>query len=185
MTFKDACNSKCNQTGDGRVVHLSNLGTEITEVTSDDETAVCNLGSINLARHLTTGEDGTPAVDWQKLRETVRTAVPFLDRVTDLTFYPSQEAAASNPRWRPVGLGVMGLQDVFFALRLPFDSAAARELSTRLAEEISLTAREASAELAANSGPPPEFARTRAAAGQLQPDLWGAPVTQPERWEQL
>jgi ribonucleoside-diphosphate reductase alpha chain len=185
MTFKDACNEKCNQTGDGRVVHLSNLCTEITEVTSDEETAVCNLGSINLARHLAAGQDGTPAVDWRKLRETVRTAVPFLDRVIDLTFYPSQEAAASNPRWRPVGLGVMGLQDVFFALRLPFDSAAARELSTRISEEIYLTALEASADLAAESGPHPEFARTRAAAGRLQPDLWGAEVTQHERWAAL
>ncbi|HEX3512521.1 MAG TPA: ribonucleoside-diphosphate reductase subunit alpha [Trebonia sp.] len=185
MTFKDACNEKCNQTGDGHLVHLSNLCTEITEVTSDDETAVCNLGSINLARHLAAGQDGTSAVDWRKLRETVRTAVPFLDRVIDLTFYPSQEAAASNPRWRPVGLGVMGLQDVFFALRLPFDSAAARELSTRISEEVYLTALEASADLAAESGPHPEFARTRAAAGRLQPDLWGAEVTQHERWAAL
>jgi len=186
MTFKDACNAKCNQTGaDGRVVHLSNLCTEITEVTTDTETAVCNLGSVNLARHLTTGPNGTPTVDWAQLRETVRIAVPFLDRVIDLTFYPSDEAAASNPRWRPVGLGVMGLQDVFFALRLPFDSADARELSARIAEEIYLTALEASAELAAESGPHPEFASTRAAAGQLQPDLWGAPVTQPERWAAL
>ncbi len=185
MTFKDACNSKCNQTGEGRVVHLSNLCTEITEVTSDEETAVCNLGSINLARHLAAGHDGTPAIDWRKLRETVRTALAFLDRVIDLTFYPSQEAAASNPRWRPVGLGVMGLQDVFFALRLPFDSAAARALSTRISEEIYLTALEASAGLAAESGPHPEFARTRAAAGRLQPDLWGAEVTQHERWAAL
>ena len=186
MTFKDACNEKCNQTGEsGRVVHLSNLCTEITEVTSDDETAVCNLGSVNLARHLTVGPGGSPEVDWARLRDTVRTAVPFLDRVIDLTYYPSQEAAASNPRWRPVGLGVMGLQDVFFALRLPFDSAAARELSTRLSEEIYLTALEASAALAAASGPHPEFARTRAAAGRQQPDLWGAEVTQPERWAAL
>jgi len=192
MTFKDACNAKCNQTtecnqtgGDGRVVHLSNLCTEITEVTSDDETAVCNLGSINLARHLATGPDGTPWVDWERLRDTVRTAVPFLDRVIDLTFYPSEQAAASNPRWRPVGLGVMGLQDVFFALRLPFDSPAARELSARISEEIYLTALEVSAGLAAESGPHPEFARTRAAAGQLQPDLWGAAVTQHERWAAL
>jgi ribonucleoside-diphosphate reductase alpha chain len=186
MTFKDACNAKCNQTGaSGRVVHLSNLCTEITEVTSDTETAVCNLGSINLARHLTTGPNGTPDVDWAKLRDTVRTAVPFLDRVIDLTFYPSGEAAASNPRWRPVGLGVMGLQDVFFALRLPFDSPAARELSARISEETYLTALEASAELATENGPHPEFARTRAAAGQLQPDLWGASVTQHERWAAL
>jgi ribonucleoside-diphosphate reductase alpha chain len=186
MTFKDACNAKCNQTGEsGRVVHLSNLCTEITEVTSDDETAVCNLGSINLARHLAAGTDGTAEVDWAKLRDTVRAAVPFLDRVIDLTYYPSEQAAASNPRWRPVGLGVMGLQDVFFALRLPFDSAAARELSARISEEIYLTALEVSADLAAESGPHPEFARTRAAAGLLQPDLWGAEVTQPGRWAAL
>jgi len=186
MTFKDACNAKCNQTAAaGHVVHLSNLCTEITEVTSDTETAVCNLGSINLARHLTRGADGGSQVDWAKLRDTVRTAVPFLDRVIDLTFYPSEQAAASNPRWRPVGLGVMGLQDVFFALRLPFDSAQARELSARLAEEIYLTALEASADLAAEHAPHPEFARTRAAAGRLQPDLWGAEVTQADRWAAL
>jgi ribonucleoside-diphosphate reductase alpha chain len=186
MTFKDACNAKCNQTGAaGHVVRLSNLCTEITEVTSDAETAVCNLGSINLARHLIRGADGGWQVDWAKLRDTVRTAVPFLDRVIDLTFYPSEQAAASNPRWRPVGLGVMGLQDVFFALRLPFDSPEARELSARLAEEIYLTALEASAGLAAEYGPHPEFARTRAAAGRLQPDLWGAEVSQPDRWAAL
>ncbi len=130
MTFKDASNAKCNQTGDGGdggdVVHLSNLCTEITEVTTDAETAVCNLGSINLAKHLTAGpRTARRQVDWAKLRQTVRTAVPFLDRVIDLTFYPSDQAAASNPGWRPVGLGVMGLQDVFFALRLPFDSPEA------------------------------------------------------------
>jgi ribonucleoside-diphosphate reductase alpha chain len=186
MTFKDACNAKCNQTAEpGAVVHLSNLCTEITEVTSDDQTAVCNLGSVNLARHLATGPGGTPEVDWGKLRDTVRTAVPFLDRVIDLTYYPSEQAAASNPRWRPVGLGVMGLQDLLFALRLPFDAPQARDLSARIAEEIYLTALEASAELAAEHGPHPEFARTRAAAGRLQPDLWGADVTQPERWAAL
>ncbi|HBW21159.1 MAG TPA: ribonucleoside-diphosphate reductase subunit alpha, partial [Actinobacteria bacterium] len=166
MTFKDASNAKCNQTGQaGNVVHLSNLCTEITEVSTDAETAVCNLGSVNLARHLTAGPDGTLAVNWAKLRDTVRRVVPFLDRVIDLTFYPAAEAAASNPRWRPVGLGVMGLQDVLFALRLPFDSEAARELSARIAEEIYLTALEASADLAAEHGPHPAFGDTRAAAG--------------------
>jgi ribonucleoside-diphosphate reductase alpha chain len=183
MTFKDASNAKCNQTAAaGNVVHLSNLCTEITEVTTDAETAVCNLGSINLARHLTVGEDGGRQVDWIKLRDTVRTAVPFLDRVIDLTYYPSDEAAASNPKWRPVGLGVMGLQDVFFALRLPFDAPEARELSARIAEEIYLSALEVSAELAAEYGPHPQYERSRAFAGQLQPDLWGAEVTQAERW---
>jgi ribonucleoside-diphosphate reductase alpha chain len=189
MTFKDACNAKCNQTGTaGHVVHLSNLCTEITEVTTDTETAVCNLGSVNLARHLAPGKDGVIQVDWDKLRDTVRTAVPFLDRVIDLTFYPSEQAAGSNPRWRPVGLGVMGLQDVFFALRLPFDSAQARELSARIAEEIYLTALEVSAGLAAEHGPHPAFPGTRAATGQLQPDLWpagGAACIQAGRWKAL
>jgi ribonucleoside-diphosphate reductase alpha chain len=178
MTFKDTSNRLCNQTArPGNVVHLSNLCTEIIEVSSDTETAVCNLGSINLAAHLA-GDD----LDWDRLRETVRTAVTFLDRVIDINYYPTPQAAASNPRWRPVGLGMMGLQDVFFALRMPFDSAPARELSTRIAEEIYLTALETSAELAERFGAHPAYPETRAAAGQLQPDLWGVTGTQTARW---
>jgi ribonucleoside-diphosphate reductase alpha chain len=181
MTFKDAANRTCNQTGrPGNVVHLSNLCTEIIEVSSDAETAVCNLGSVNLAAHL-----AGDAMDWEKLRTTVRTAVHFLDRVIDINFYPSEQAAASNPRWRPVGLGLMGLQDVFFALGLPFDSPEAKELSTRIAEEMYLTALEVSAALAAEHGAHPAFAETRAAAGRLQPDLWGVVPTQTERWDRL
>ncbi|GGM68149.1 ribonucleoside-diphosphate reductase [Thermopolyspora flexuosa] len=178
MTFKDTANRRCNQTGrPGNVVHLSNLCTEIIEVSSDAETAVCNLGSVNLAAHL-----GGDDIDWPRLRETVRTATVFLDRVIDLNHYPTPQAAASNARWRPVGLGVMGLQDVFFALRLPFDSAAARELSTRIAEEIYLTALETSADLAERYGPHSAFPETRAAQGLLQPDLWGVTPTQTARW---
>ena len=186
MTFKDACNARCNQTAAaGNVVHLSNLCTEIIEVSSDAETAVCNLGSVNLARHLTTGTGGRVEVDWARLRQTVRTAVPFLDRVIDIGYYPSEQAAASNPRWRPVGLGVMGLQDVLFALRLPFDSDQARELSAAIAEEIYLTALETSADLASEHGPHPAFSQTRAAAGVLQQDLWGVPGTRAKRWRAL
>lgn len=181
MTFKDAANRLCNQTAEpGNVVHLSNLCTEIIEVSSDAETAVCNLGSVNLAAHLTDG-----GVDWERLRATVRTAVTFLDRVIDINYYPTPQAAASNPRWRPVGLGLMGLQDVFFALRLPFDSPAARELSTRISEELYLTALETSAELARRFGAHPAYGQTRAARGQLQPDLWGVEGTQTARWAEL
>ncbi|MEV5554733.1 ribonucleoside-diphosphate reductase subunit alpha [Nonomuraea wenchangensis] len=179
MTFKDAANRLCNQAAEpGNVVHLSNLCTEIIEVSSDAETAVCNLGSVNLAAHVT--EDG---VDWERLRATVRTAVTFLDRVIDINYYPSEQAAASNPRWRPVGLGVMGLQDVFFALRLPFDSPEAKELSTRLAEEIYLSALETSAGLAERFGAHPAYDQTWAARGRLQQDLWGVTGTQAERWD--
>ncbi|GAA4457737.1 ribonucleoside-diphosphate reductase subunit alpha [Phytohabitans houttuyneae] len=181
MTFKDPSNRLSNQTGEpGNTIHLSNLCTEILEVNSDDETAVCNLGSINLGAHVTA--DG---VDWEKLRATVATAVVFLDRVIDLNYYPSAQAAASNPRWRPVGLGLMGLQDAFFTLRLPFDSAPARELSTRVQEEIFLTALETSAGLAEEHGPHPAYPQTRAAGGALHPDLWGVEPTQTERWAAL
>ncbi|MFC0437825.1 ribonucleoside-diphosphate reductase subunit alpha [Kutzneria buriramensis] len=181
MTFKDTSNRTCNQTAErGNVVHLSNLCTEILEVTSDTETAVCNLGSVNLGAHVL-GE----GMDWERLRETVRTAVTFLDRVIDINYYPTEPAGRSNPRWRPVGLGVMGLQDVFFKLRLDFDSEQARELSTRIAEEIYLTALETSADLAASAGAHPSFAETRAARGDLQPDLWGVTPTQSERWTRL
>jgi ribonucleoside-diphosphate reductase alpha chain len=181
MTFKDRSNALSNQTGEpGNTIHLSNLCTEILEVNNDDETAVCNLGSINLGAHVTV--DG---VDWEKLRETVRTAVVHLDRVIDINYYPSQQAAASNPRWRPVGLGLMGLQDAFFTLRLPFDSAEAKELSTRVQEEIFLTALEVSADLAASSGPHPSYPETRAAKGDLHHELWGAQVTQTGRWAAL
>ncbi|MEU9509145.1 ribonucleoside-diphosphate reductase subunit alpha [Micromonospora sp. NPDC048170] len=181
MTFKDAANRLCNQTAEpGNVVHLSNLCTEIVEVSSDAETAVCNLGSVNLAAHLTGG-----GIDWERLRATVRTAVTYLDRVIDINYYPTPQAAASNPRWRPVGLGLMGLQDVFFALRLPFDSPAARELSTRISEELYLTALETSADLAQRLGAHPAYGQTRAARGQLQPDLWGVAGTQAARWTAL
>ncbi len=185
MTFKDASNAKCNQTLlDANVVHLSNLCTEITEVTSNDETAVCNLGSINLAQHIRYGE-GEPSLDIEKLRNTVRTAVVFLDRVIDINFYPSVEAGRSNPQWRPVGLGLMGLQDLFFTLGIPFDSKAAIELSTSISEEIYLTALETSCSLAEEFGSFPRFDQSRTSRGMLQQDLWNESGTQANRWALL
>ncbi|KFL36005.1 ribonucleoside-diphosphate reductase subunit alpha [Arenimonas donghaensis] len=181
MTFKDKCNRASNQTAKtGNVIHLSNLCTEILEVTSAEETAVCNLGSINLGQHL--GEHG---FDFDKLADTVRLAVRQLDRVIDLNFYPIESARRGNLRWRPVGLGCMGLQDVFFRLRLPFDSAPARTLSARIAEAIYFHALEASCELAQERGRHPNFADTRAATGELQFDAWGVQPSQPERWDAL
>jgi ribonucleoside-diphosphate reductase alpha chain len=181
MTFKDRCNSTCNQTATPKaVVHLSNLCTEILEVTSATESAVCNLGSVNLARHLNGQE-----FDFDKLAHTVELAVRQLDRVIDLNFYPIADARTSNLHWRPVGLGVMGLQDVFFALRLPFDAPAARELSRRIAEEIYFQALRTSCDLARRRGAYPGFKDSRAAAGQLQFDLWQVPPSRPGRWEAL
>jgi ribonucleoside-diphosphate reductase alpha chain len=208
MTFKDKSNLACNQTAKpGRAVHLSNLCTEILEVTSTNETAVCNLGSINLARHLSSdplphgarhassdplprdaGEGwggGSLHFDFEKLAHTVQIAVRQLDRVIDLNFYPIANARASNLRWRPVGLGVMGLQDVFFQLRLPFDSDAARELSTRIAETIYYHALRTSMELAQELGPHDAFAETRAARGELQFDAWGVEPSSALQWAEL
>lgn len=181
MTFKDHSNKKANQTGkNGNVIHLSNLCTEILEVTSNNETAVCNLGSVNLARHVVNGE-----FDFDKLGRTVRSAVKYLDRVIDINFYPIPKAQSSNQRWRPVGLGVMGLQDALFMMKLPFDSEKARELSTRVQEEIYFHALSTSAELAVTEGAHATFADTKAAAGDLQFDLWGVKPTDAKRWETL
>jgi len=181
MTFKDKSNRACNQTAQpNAVVHLSNLCTEILEVTTHSETAVCNLGSINLARHM-----AAEGFDFEKLSVTVELAVRQLDRVIDLNFYPIATARASNMRWRPVGLGLMGLQDVFFKLRLPFDSEAARALSRQISEEVYFHALRTSAELAREHGAHPSFPETRAARGELQFDAWGVQPTHPDRWRDL
>ncbi len=131
MTFKDACNVRSPQDHVG-VIHSSNLCTEITLNTSADETAVCNLGSVNLAEHVVDGE-----IAAQKLADTVETAVRMLDNVIDINFYPTKEAERANLSHRPVGLGVMGFQDALFMLDLPFESDEALSLADRLQERIS------------------------------------------------
>ncbi|MGH9818575.1 MAG: ribonucleoside-diphosphate reductase subunit alpha, partial [Pyrinomonadaceae bacterium] len=195
MTFKDASNNKSNQTlKPENVVHLSNLCTEIIEVTSENETAVCNLGSINVARYVKRSAD-TPVrnereavtleFDFDKLRKNVRLAVRQLDRVIDLNYYAIPSTADSNARWRNIGLGLMGLQDVFFQLRLPFDSEAARKISAKIQEEIYFAALDASCELARIKGPHPTFRDTRAAGGDLQFDLWDVVPEDAARWNEL
>src|SRR6056297_4075516 len=142
VTFKDASNEKCNQTGavndDGspRVVHLSNLCTEILEVTDQDNTAVCNLGSLNLGAYVGVDGTGEAAFDYARLGEVVRQVVPLLDRVIDINYYPTSEAEFSNHKWRPVGLGLMGLQAVFFTKGFAFDSADAQDLSRTISAHI-------------------------------------------------
>ncbi|MEV0019258.1 ribonucleoside-diphosphate reductase subunit alpha [Streptomyces tendae] len=183
MTFKDTANRTANQTAaPGHVVHSSNLCTEILEVTDDGETAVCNLGSVNLGAFV---DPARGDMDWERLDATVRTAVTFLDRVVDINFYPTEQAGRSNARWRPVGLGAMGLQDVFFQLRLPFDSPEAKALSTRIAERIMLAAYETSADLAERNGPVPAWEKTRTAKGVLHPDHYGVEPAWPQRWAAL
>src|SRR3989344_3438889 len=146
ITFKDPCNIRSPQDHVG-VIHSSNLCTEITLNTSADETAVCNLGSINFEKHVT--EKG---IDEALLASTVRTAIRMLDNVIDINFYPTIEAENSNKKHRPIGLGIMGVQDALFRLNLPFDAEEAFEFSDRIMELISYHAIAASSNLAKEKG---------------------------------
>ena len=146
ITFKDACNVRSPQQHAG-VVHSSNLCTEITLNTSDTETAVCNLGSINLLQHLSNGQ-----VDHDKLKRTIGTAMRMLDNVIDINYYAVKKARDSNLRHRPVGLGVMSFQDSLYALRIPYGSQAAVEFADTSMEAICYYAYWASTELARERG---------------------------------
>lgn len=168
MCFKDKANLRSAQTAKpGNVIHSSNLCTEILEITSASETAVCNLGSVNLAAYV----KGDGNFDYDLLRKVVKVATKFLDRVVDINFYPTKEAKHSNERWRPVGLGVMGLQDAFFKMKIPFVSAKAKEVSSRIQETIYYQAILSSMELAKKEGAFPEFANSRYSDGKLQVQL--------------
>ena len=146
ITFKDSCNIRSPQ-GHAGVIHSSNLCTEITLNTSADETAVCNLGSINLERHIIDNK-----LDEELLSKTVKTAIRMLDNVIDINFYPTAEAKNSNLRHRPIGLGIMGLQDALFKVNFNFDSEEAVQFSDRVMEVISYNAILASSELAKEKG---------------------------------
>jgi ribonucleoside-diphosphate reductase alpha chain len=146
ITFKDACNVRSPQQHAG-VVHSSNLCTEITLNTSDTETAVCNLGSVNLLQHL---KDG--ALDHDKLKRTITTAMRMLDNVIDINYYAVKKARDSNVRHRPVGLGVMAFQDSLYALRIPYASDAAVQFADTSMEAVSYYAYWASTELARERG---------------------------------
>ena len=146
ITFKDACNIRSPQQHAG-VVHSSNLCTEITLNTSEAETAVCNLGSVNLPRHIKDGQ-----VDHDKLKRTVQTAMRMLDNVIDINYYAVKKSRDSNLRHRPVGLGIMGFQHALYALRIPYASDAAVEFADRSMEAVCYHAYWASTELAAERG---------------------------------
>jgi ribonucleoside-diphosphate reductase alpha chain len=151
MTWKDACNVRSPQDHVG-TVHNSNLCTEITLNTSADETAVCNLGSVNLERHVVNGQ-----LNEQMIKETVTVAMRMLDKVVDLNFYPTKEAKNSNIKHRPVGLGLMGFQNALYRLNINFDSDASVAFADRSMEMISYYAILASASLAEERGPYQSF----------------------------
>jgi ribonucleoside-diphosphate reductase alpha chain len=185
ITFKDPSNIRSPQSHVG-VVHSSNLCTEILLNTSAEETAVCNLGSINLAAHVLTPENtrghgrtvaNRPSassagdyLDTELLARTIRTAMRMLDNVIDINFYPTPEARTSNLRHRPVGLGLMGFQDALYKLRLPYASEAAVEFADASMELISYHALLASSELAQERGAYPTFAGSKWSMGLLPID---------------
>lgn len=151
VTFKDPCNIRSPQDHAG-VVHSSNLCTEITLNTSREETAVCNIGSIQLGNHIINGK-----LDEVLLQQTITTAMRMLDNVIDVNFYPTIEARNSNSLHRPVGLGVMGFQDALFKLDLAFEDPQALECADRWMELISYHAIAASSQLAKERGTYPSF----------------------------
>jgi ribonucleoside-diphosphate reductase alpha chain len=168
LCFKDKANLRSAQTGKpGNVIHSSNLCTEILEVTDPNQTAVCNLGSLNLSSFVT--EQGT--FDFERLKAITEKAMKFLDRVVDLNFYPTPESKHSNSKWRPVGLGIMGLQDVLFKMRLPFAGAEAKALSSKISETVYYHALKASMDLAEAAAPFETFKDSRYANGELQVQL--------------
>ncbi|MBW8722306.1 MAG: ribonucleoside-diphosphate reductase subunit alpha, partial [Polaromonas sp.] len=146
ITFKDPCNLRSPQQHRG-VVHSSNLCTEITLNTADDEIAVCNLGSVNLVAHMTDG-----GLDFQKIKTTIRTAMRMLDNVIDINYYAVDKARNSNLRHRPVGLGIMGFQDCLHKLRVSYASPEAIEFADRSMEMVAYAAYWASTELAEERG---------------------------------
>jgi ribonucleoside-diphosphate reductase alpha chain len=147
ITFKDPCNLRSPQQHAG-IIHSSNLCTEITLNTSNEEIAVCNLGSINLPAHLTAAGE----IDSEKLQRTVHTAMRMLDNVIDINYYTVPQAKRSNLKHRPVGLGVMGFQDALYQLRIPYTSEAAVEFADHSMEMVSYYAIEASSDLAKERG---------------------------------
>jgi len=150
ITFKDPCNVRSPQQHIG-VVHSSNLCTEITLNTSDTETAVCNLGSVNLSRHLKDGANGK-VIDHEKLKKTITIAMRMLDNVIDINYYAVKKARDSNMRHRPVGLGLMGFQDALYEMRIPYASQAAVEFADQSMEAICYYAYWASTELSKERG---------------------------------
>jgi ribonucleoside-diphosphate reductase alpha chain len=146
ITWKDPCNIRSPQDHVG-VVHSSNLCTEITLNTSREEVAVCNIGSVNLVRHMKNG-----VLQWDVLENTIHHAMRMLDNVIDVGFYPVEEAKYSNLKHRPVGLGIMGLQDMLFESNMNFDSIEAVDFSDQLMEFVSWHAIMNSAQLAKEKG---------------------------------
>ena len=179
MCYKDAVNEKSNQKNIG-TIRSSNLCTEIMEYTNADEVAVCNLASLALPRYVSSG-----GFDFQKLYEVTKIVTRNLNKIIDGNYYPIPETKTSNDRYRPIGLGVQGLADVFLLLRLPFESPEARRLNKDIFETIYFASMEASMDLAKEQGAYSSFAGSPLSEGKFQFDLWQVVPSDRWDWEKL
>jgi len=171
MCYKDAVNRKNNQSHIG-TIRSSNLCTEITEYTSHEESAVCNLGSVCLPTYVKLEKGKAPEFDYQTLHDMVKIVTRNLDKVIDVTHYPVEKTRYSNMRHRPMGIGVSGLADTFSLMRLPFDSAGAKDLNKKIFETIAYASYEASCELAQELGTYETYEGSEFSKGKFQWDLW-------------
>jgi len=181
MLYKDSVNTKSNQKNIG-VIKSSNLCTEITEVSSKDETAVCNLASIALPKFVS-ADNGR--FDYDALENTTRIITRNLNKVIDRNYYPTDCARVSNMHHRPIGIGVQGLADVFMLLDTPFDSACARVMNKTIFEHIYYAAVSESMELAKVHGAYDTFKGSPMSEGKFQFDMWGVKPTMTQRWNDL
>ncbi|MCY4644721.1 MAG: ribonucleoside-diphosphate reductase subunit alpha [Bacteriovoracales bacterium] len=179
MLYKDSANEKSNQQNLG-TIKSSNLCTEIIEYTSSDEVAVCNLASLSLPAFVS-GND----FDFKKLYDVTYQVAKNLNRIIDINHYPVPEAKNSNTRHRPIGIGVQGLADAFFKMRLPFESQEAKALNVEIFETIYFAAMTASKDLAKKDGPYETFMGSPLSKGKFQFDLWGVGPTGRWDWDSL
>lgn len=180
MLYKDACNEKSNQKNIG-VIKSSNLCTEIMEVSTPKESAVCNLASIALPPFVKIDSEGKKYFDLDSLHEITKTATRNLNIVIDKNYYPTNKTSLSNMRHRPIGLGVQGLANVFFEMKYPYGSPESRELNKQIFETIYHAALESSCELSVKDGAYATFQGSPASQGILQYDMWG--VKPSPRWD--
>jgi len=175
MLYKDAANEKSNQKNLG-TIKSSNLCTEIIQYTSDKEIAVCNLASIALPKFVENGK-----FDHKNLFDVTYQVTKNLNKIIDLNYYPVEEARYSNMKNRPIGIGVQGLADAFFKMRMPFDSESARSLNKEIFETIYFAALSASNDLAKEFGHYDSYKGSPISEGVLQHDMWGVKPT--DRWD--
>lgn len=179
ILYKDACNEKSNQKNLG-TIRSSNLCTEIIEYTAPDEVAVCNLASLSLPKFIRNGK-----FDFEKLHDVTRIATRNLNKIIDINYYPIKEAANSNFRHRPIGIGVQGLADAYILMRFPFESVGAADLNKQIFETIYHAALTESLDLAKKHGPYETFKGSPSSQGILQFDMWGVEPSKRYDWAGL